>query len=130
MTADPLEALLVDESSIARDELATALAPFVQLTRDGGMIPTERFAQLSAAEKLLATLLSLVAHRLLGNRAGDAAKPAELARLTGLPTGTVHPTLSELARKHKVAKQADGYYLPRAAMRSAGAQLRGRLAHD
>ncbi len=123
MSPDPLERLLVDAQQIARDDLADVLAPYIGLTKSGEVVLTEDAAALSAANRVIAVLLSLWAAHLLELRPTPGATPSDLVTLSGLPAGTVRPKLSELSRQRLVAKDGHQYVIPMATVRLAAAQL-------
>jgi hypothetical protein len=125
MKADPLETLLVDEETIAREELAELLAPYVGITKAGGLVLTDNVTSLKAADRLIAVLLGAWAANLLGLRPRAGATPGELVALSGLPAGTVRPKLSELTKRCLVAKQGSEYVVPLASVRLAAAVLEG-----
>ncbi|MCU1460207.1 MAG: hypothetical protein JWO37_282 [Acidimicrobiales bacterium] len=125
MGGDPLERLVVDEQTIAREELAEVLAPYVGITKSGGLVLTEDAATLNAATRMLAVMLALWAAEWLGLRASNGASPNELTELSGLPSGTVRPKLSELSKRRLVAKRGTGYEIPLASVRLAAAVVSG-----
>jgi hypothetical protein len=108
---DPLSQLLVDQDSIARDELASGLAPYVQLTEQGGLWPLPPFEDLDSGTKVLCTLLAVKAMSLLGLRESDRVAPIELVEMSGMPPGTVRPKLSRLAEKRLIAKSGGQYWI-------------------
>jgi hypothetical protein len=120
---DPLQALLVDETAIAREELAQALRPYLQLGRDGGLWLLAPFDHLSGQAKVLCVLLAVKAQHLLGLRQGEAIQPQELVELSSMPPGTVRPKLSQLAKDRLVSKSANGYTVPDGMARRAVAEL-------
>lgn len=123
MGSDPLERLMVDEQAIAREDLAVVLAPYVGITKSGEIILTEDASRLNAATRLLAVLLAVWAAHLLGVRPRAGATPTELVELSGLPSGTVRPKLSELRKRRLVTKQGADYLVPLASVRLAAATL-------
>lgn len=122
---DPLKDLVVDEASFARDELARALKPYVQLGREGGLWLLEPFDGLPARAKVICVLLAVKAQYLLDFRATDGAQPQELVDLSRMAAGTVRPKLSELNRSRLVAKTGSGYTIPDPMSRRALAELTG-----
>lgn len=122
---DPLQELLVDEGAVARDELAQALRPYVQLGADGGLWLRETFDGLPARSKVLCLLLAIKAQSLLGLREADGAQPQELIDASGMAAGTVRPKLSELRKARLVAKSGNLYLVPDPVVRRAQAQLGG-----
>jgi hypothetical protein len=121
---DPLSALLVDENSIAREELAAGLAPFIQLTEQGRLWPLPPFEGLDSATKVLCALLAVKAMAMLGLRESDYVAPAELVEMTGMAPGTVRPKLSKLAQKRLIAKDDHQYGISTHGARKALETLR------
>lgn len=122
---DPLAALLVDEDSIAREELAAGLAPYVQLAEQGGLWPLPPFEDLDSATKVLCALLAVKAMSMLGLRESDRVAPVELIEMTGMPPGTVRPKLSKLAEKRLIAKDDHQYWISTRGARKALQVLKG-----
>jgi hypothetical protein len=123
---DSLHGLIVDESTVARDELAAALSPYVRFTGDGRLLLEPAFDELSADRKVVCVLLAFQALAILELRDDASATPAEIVELSGMPAGTVRPKLSALLKQRRVAKTADGYTLPLHAARRAADLLRTR----
>lgn len=111
MTADPLTALIVDEQELARDELGTALSPFVRFTGGGALLLQAAFDELDAARKVLCVLLALQAVHILGLRNRAGASPQDIVSESGMAPGTVRPTLTSLKKRRLVEKQASGDYV-------------------
>jgi len=122
-TTDPLASLIVDEDSIAREELAAGLKPYVQLSKKGGLWLQTPFDELDSATKVLCLLLAIKAQAMLDLRESDQASPAELIEISGMPGGTVRPKLSKLVEKRFLAKADREYRVPPAAVRKALAEL-------
>jgi hypothetical protein len=127
---DPLQALVVDEQELAREELAQALAPFVQLTKEGSLWFQASFDSLSALDKVRCVLLAVKALHLLGLRETEQVTPSELCDLSGMAAGTVRPKLSALLRDRDAAKSGGKYVLPPHAIRRAVAILATEGASD
>jgi uncharacterized membrane protein (UPF0136 family) len=117
--ADPLAALLVDENDVAREELASGLAPFVQITKQGGLLPLEPFEGLNSANKVLTLLLAIKAMRMLELRDNERVGPAELTEMSGMAAGTVRPKLSALASNRLIAKDGPEYWITTLGARKA-----------
>lgn len=115
--ADPLQALLVDETEIAREELASGLSPFVRLTSSGALVLEPSFEALGARQKVLCALLALKALHLLELREKPTAGPAEISSASGIPSGTVKPRLRELASDRLVIADGGRYEIPNHALR-------------
>jgi hypothetical protein len=110
---------LVDEDDVAREELAAGLAPFIQLTKQGGLLPRPAFEGLSAVDKVLTLLLSIKAMKMLGLRDSERVGPADLIALSGMPGGTVRPKLSALAGKRLIVKDDHEYWITTLGARKA-----------
>src|ERR1700733_13220098 len=107
--ADPLSALLVDEASVAREELAAGLAPFVQLTREGNVLPRDAFEKLTSRNKVLCLLLAVKALAMLDLRDSDEVVPADLVKIGDMAAGTVRPKLSQLVESRLAARDGHRY---------------------
>ena len=127
---DPLASLLIDETEMARDELAEALRPYVRLTRSGDFVFEDSFDSLPAKARVACVLLALKAGHLLGLRDEPGAAPQEIVAKSGLPPGTVRPKLSELLRDRVTEKQRGRYSIPAYGMRKAAALLRRNHGRD
>lgn len=110
--ADKLSALVVDSETLARDEFARALTPYVRFTSSGGLLPGPAFDRLSSEHRVLCVLLALQAMRLLGLRNSDEVTPAEIVEISGMPPGTVRPKLAALMKARWVGKRSGRYSLP------------------
>jgi hypothetical protein len=121
---DPLAALVVDEDSIAREELAAGLASYVQLTKEGGIWPLPAFEALTSADKVLCLLLAFRAMSMLDLRENDRVGPAELVEMSGMPPGTVRPKLSKLVEKRLVVRDKREYWISNPGARKALEVLR------
>lgn len=118
-TSDPLSTLLVDEDDVARDELAAGLTPFIQITKQGGLLPRPAFEKLSTADKVLTLVLSIKAMKMLGLRESERVGPAELIELSGMPAGTVRPKLSALAKGRLIVNDDHEYWITTLGARKA-----------
>jgi hypothetical protein len=122
---DPLEALLVDENTVAREELAKGLAPFLQLTNEGSVLPLPSFDDLDSKTKVLCALLGIKALAMLGRRESDRVSPAELIEMTNMAPGTVRPKLSKLAEERLITKADGAYWIGTHGARTALRRLGG-----
>lgn len=109
---DELRALVLDEETVARDELARALQPYVRFTSGGKLLLEPAFDELPAERRVLCLLLALQAMRILEMRDSDDATPAELTDLSGMAAGTVRPKLAALLKGRRVVKIDGRYSLP------------------
>lgn len=109
---DPLASLVVDAVELDRQRIAEALSGVVYLDRAGRIVPADGFPALPNAEKLLAVLLGRKAAVLLELADVEAAAPSVLVSETGLPDGSVRPTLRRLYDNRLVSQDVDNaYYL-------------------
>ena len=73
-------------------------------------MPQPGFDSLASQAQVACALLSIKALHMLGLRATDAARPAEICSLAGLPGGTVRPKLAALVRDRCAQRSANGLY--------------------
>jgi hypothetical protein len=107
-----LEDLVVDESTIAADDLAGTLEAYARFTSDGHLYLQPAFNDLPAEHQVLCVLLGVQALHLLGYRERDDATPAEIVEISGMAPGTVRPKLSTLVKRRAVVKSERRYSLP------------------
>jgi hypothetical protein len=105
-------ALVVDETEVAREGLASVLSAFVRFTRSGDLLLQADFEELDAERKVLCLLLAMRAANLLGLRAEPGALPRELVLASGMPGGTVRPKLSGLLEQRLIARDGGRYVVP------------------
>ena len=110
--ADPLD-ILFGNVEIDRAALAKALAPNVRIDRASGRIqPAPAFRQLTNRQKVLAILLAARAIDLAGVSEPKHLPYSELADLSGMPSGSVGPTIKLLRDGAAISTDPDGaYYL-------------------
>jgi hypothetical protein len=109
---DPLDELLVDAAALDRARIAAALKGRVAVDRSTGLVvPQAGFDQLNASQKTLCFLLGKKVASLLGVATDETATPSEVVERTGLPAGTVRPTLTGLFDRHRLAKKGRTYFL-------------------
>jgi DNA-binding transcriptional ArsR family regulator len=120
---DPLERLLVDAVAIDRERIAAALEGRVGIDRTtSSVVVRPAFSGLSSAQKVLAYLLGRKVAALL-EVAGEEATPGEISEQTGMPPGTVRPTLSQLKTERLVTARGGRYLVPGPAVDSAIGRL-------
>ncbi len=112
MSEDPLQALIVDASEMDRQRIADALSGVAGVDKSGRVIPLPGFQGLTARQKILAFLLGRHVAVLLNFADEQVIGPSALSRQTGMPHGTVYPTIRDLHEDRLVSQDADnGYYL-------------------
>ncbi len=109
MTEDPLNELLIDSAAVDREAIVVALRNYIGIdTTSRNVVTKDAFTALSARQKIVALLLGAKARFLLGS-GSEALTPAEIASSSGVPPGTVRPTLRALARQHVISNNHEGY---------------------
>src|SRR5579871_2362029 len=93
---DPLAKLFVEKREADLQLLADTIHPFVRIFLEGDtaeirLTPTGN--KLTAREKLLVYLLGRKAAALRSYVQNEAASPSEIENDTGIPGGTIRPTL-------------------------------------
>ena len=123
-----LEDLIVDESALDREALATALHGLVGITAEGSIRQMGRWPALSERQKVVATLLGAKAAHALKRRDSDRLGPSELAAMSGVALGTVKPVLREKLASRTCAQSAEGsYYIPAWSLTKAIEELRPKM---
>jgi DNA-binding MarR family transcriptional regulator len=123
---DELESLVVSGKDIDRKLIAQVLSPYVKLDKDDCNVrPVEGWNKLKAYEKIVVYILSRKAMAALNfNIPSEGASASEVARDTGLKTGTVNPALRELLDDRLVDQGKDGrYFIPNHAIEKIKAML-------
>jgi hypothetical protein len=118
-SSDPLVTLLVDEASVAREELAAGLGPFVQLTREGSVLPRNAFEELTSRNKVLCLLLAVKALAMLDLRDSEDVTPADLVEMGDMAAGTVRPKLSQLVASRLATRDGHRYSISTRSTRKA-----------
>ena len=113
-TLDPLDQLLVDQTEIDRGRLAAGLLPLVRLD-----LNAKRYSFLPGARERVGTvgtvLVSLLARKVFALKDesySEHAQPKALETDTGIPGGTLRPTLQSLLKRRLVSKSPRGYVVP------------------
>lgn len=104
-----LESLLVDENQLHDDLLTSLLESRLWLTSSGQLVFKNSSPPISARLKALIGVLGAMALYRLEKRFNNAVSPKELGQLTGLPGGTLRPTLRDLTRDGFL-RATDGLY--------------------
>jgi hypothetical protein len=111
---DPLRNLLVDANQVNREAIADALSGIVALEAGTGNVFLQpSYSKLDAKRKLIAILLARKAAFLLELIDTEGINATQVIAESGLPSGTVHPTLKGL-REGRLALQdaSRAYYIP------------------
>jgi hypothetical protein len=124
---DELESLVVSGKDIDRKLVAQILSPYVKLDKDACNIrPQEGWDTLKAYKKILVYLLSRKAMVALEfGLPAEGAAAGEVAKDTGIKTGTVNPALRGLLDDDRLIDQGkDGrYFIPSHAIERVKAML-------
>lgn len=112
--ADPLDKLLATTEEINREMLADLLERWIRIDPEtGSVIPMHGWHTLRPRPQIFLLLLGRKAAALKGVLQGEAAGPKAIAEATGLPKGTVNPTLRKLVSERLLAQDKDGaYFVP------------------
>lgn len=105
-----LEGLLVDEEELNKDLLADVLNDYIRIGKDsGGLYPQGPFPDLNSYRKTAVILLAQHAKEALGLAESEWLSPSEIADISNIKTGTIHPAVRELEEKG-LAESDDGSY--------------------
>lgn len=115
---DPLQQLLVDAQEVDRSAIAGVLKGIMSIdSSTGRLVLAPGFIALDATRKILAVLLGQKAAALLKVVEAEALTNKQTIELSGLPSGTVAPTLRRLKELHLVDQDNNkAYYIPNARM--------------
>jgi hypothetical protein len=109
---DPLLGLVVDAVEVDRQRIASALRGVIVIDKSGSVLPAPGYQLLGAQQKVLAYLLGRKVAVLLEMADQEAIGPKDLAASSGLPEGTVYPTVRKLHGERLVSQDVDSrYYL-------------------
>jgi hypothetical protein len=110
---EKLTDLIVREDELVEQQLVSVLQLYVQFTDRGDLLLQPDFDVLTTEAQVACVLLAIKALGMVGLRSLDAATPAEIVALSGLPGGTVRPKLRDLLKRRCVARNSDGrYFMP------------------
>lgn len=128
MGDDPLAELLLDADEVDRSVLAQALQGLLGIdNKTGRVVLKPGFNGLESRKRILAYLMGAKVAKLLGKSDSEAVSPSILTKETGMPKGTVNPTLSRLHEDKKVSKTKVGaYYLEPYQVHTAVEEIRGQ----
>ena len=124
-TQDPLSELLLDATEADRGTIANALSERIGIDANSGRIVLlPGYSPMNARQKVLAVLLATKAAHLLGLREREHSTTQEIVATSGLPRGTVAPTLKDLRESRLVGQAADrAYYVPNAVLQRVVQEL-------
>jgi len=105
---NPLAALVVGEETLADQELADALMPYVRFTEEAQLLLEPAFENLHSKEKVLCVLLAARALNALGKRPTSELRSKEIIELAGMADGTVHSTVKRLKESRFIKKGGQG----------------------
>jgi hypothetical protein len=109
---DPLESLVVSQTEVATDAIASVLQGLVSIVKETGeVMPIAGFAGLDVNSKILAYLLGLRAAVILGLGRQMSATAEEVADTVGVDPQRAREYLSRAKRKF-LLKTTDGWQLP------------------
>ena len=111
---DPLTELLVDASEVDKRAIADALKGKLAIdAKTGRLLLISGFNALDSRKKLIAVLLGRKAAHLLGLIDPEGISNKDIAGATGLPPGTVAPSLKSLRELRLVGQDTEkGYLIP------------------
>jgi hypothetical protein len=112
LESDPLESLVVSQTEVATDAIASALQGLVSIVKETGeVMPIAGFSGLDVNSKILAYLLGLRAAVILGLGRQMSATADEVADIVGVDPQRAREYLSRAKRKF-LLKTTDGWQLP------------------
>lgn len=105
-----LQDLLIDENQLNEELLAEVLSEYVRIGKDsGGLYPRAPFSELNSFRKTAVILLAQHAREALGLAESEWLKPSEIAKISKIKKGTIHPAVREL-EDMGLAENDDGSY--------------------
>jgi hypothetical protein len=110
MNTDPLLDLVVDAAEVDRERIANALRQVIAIDKAGTVLPLGGFQKLSVTQKILAFLLGRKVAVLVGLADEEAIGPTDLAAGSGLPPGTIYPTVRRMSRDRLVSQDGASHY--------------------
>jgi len=127
MDKSKLKTLLVDQDSVLEDLILGSLTGVARLdNKTGEMYPVEGYQVLNPEAKICAFLMARKAANILGLIETEAAAPKAIIDRTGMPMGTVNPTLRNLLKKGILSQTPKKeYFLPGHALSIASQKIKG-----
>ena len=119
---DPfLQALLVDQDAVDTQLLSSALTGRIGIgAKDGGIVLGERFGIGTNDDRVLLVLLGRLAAAIMEVQPDEHLSVKELVDISGLPRGSVAPSVRRLLDARLVAQAGDKRYsVPRSKVRQA-----------
>ena len=122
---DPLRGLLVDAAEVDREAIASTLSGKIALDGETGRpVLSPGYAALDGNRKVLLILLARKAASLLDLAETEVFANKEVVEHSGLPPGTVGPTLRRFKELHLVDQDDNKkYYIPNSQLNQAIAQI-------
>ncbi len=111
MENNALTKLVRSEAVVIQELMAGILEPMLGLTDAGDILPNSRFSALDPEGQTLALLVAVKALETLGIRQKPSAGPTELARIGGIPAGTVKPIVRDLVKRGLISSKDGQYWL-------------------
>jgi hypothetical protein len=109
---DVLEELFVDRATVLdQSVLKDMLKDRIQLTKEGSVMPLPQFHTLKRDQRVL---LALLAQKVIKIKLGGEEKltPGAIVAITGMPKGTVAPTVRDLERDGYIRSEKGAYWVP------------------
>ena len=110
-----LHKLFTDDNDVNADELFELLSPFIKINKTTkNIIFLDPAHEMPLKNKMILFLLAKKVLFLLGQSESDRVKPRDLIEETGIPKGSVLPTLKNLKEKKGgglISSDAEGYYI-------------------
>lgn len=112
---DPFDVLFDDSLVENQNELiAETITPYMRFTSrtDPEIMFTDEGDELTVREKLLVFFLAWKVLSIKGIVSSEDATPKQIEQTTGIPGGSIRPTLKKLLDDKLIRSQGDGYIVP------------------
>ena len=107
-----LKKLFTDDADINADDFSDLLFPFIKINKSNkSIILLDSTLKHPHKNRVLLFLLGKKALFLMGEIETDHVKPKDLIKETGIPRGSVLPTLMQLKENSLVTSDNKGYYV-------------------